>query len=166
MLSRSPGARTQWSAKDNRNLCLPTKHVAYLRPLIDNLIHANRHKIAKLEFSYRPHTGERGSNGRSGDDRLRDRSIANTLLSKLVEQVTRDTKGPAIDTNIFSHQEDSLVPQHFFAQRRAHRLRIRHLPQRSRFGCRAKACRLTGQRLLRNGHAYTPSSNCSGFGSG
>lgn len=84
---------------------LPAEHIAHLRRLIHQLIHAHRQEVTEHQLSDRTQAGGGGANGGTNDGAFRNRGIPYPLLTKLIEHTGTHTETAAKSANIFTEQQ-------------------------------------------------------------
>ena len=101
------------------------EHVAKLRGLVVDLVHANADEVGEHDLRDRPQTGQCRACPGADDGRLRDRRIDDAVFAKLEDEPLADTEyatggialagrttGPA--GYVFAEDDDALVAPHFF----------------------------------------------------
>src|SRR2546423_6093117 len=121
-------ASTHGGADHYRARALATEHVAELRDLVVDLIHADTDEVGEHDFGNRPQTGERGSGGRADDCRLADRRVDDPVRAELRQQAPGDAKdasrrlplarcSPGSTGDILAAYDDTRIARPFLAQR-------------------------------------------------
>src|ERR1700730_12282284 len=115
MLSPDLKSRTTWATKNERNLELAARHVKHLRGGIDNLIGCQNGKVEGHEFYDRSQAYHRGAHTQTCKTEFGNRRVDNALVTKLREQSFRDLVRSLIGSDLLTHQKDTLVAMHLFA---------------------------------------------------
>src|SRR6266567_7951484 len=122
MLRGRPARGPQRCAYHQRHFELATRHIMHFRSLIDDLIHDERHKIAKHDVDDWPHAGHRSPYAQTGNARLRNGGVDDACCAELFDQSRQDLEGCSRFCYVFTHDEDPWIAPHLFGQRLAYRL--------------------------------------------
>jgi len=95
------------------------EHVAHLRRLIDDLLHGKGREVGELKFVNRLQPGHRGPDCDADTAQFGNRRVHDALIAEAVDQIARDLKRTAIDTNVLAHEHDPLVLGHGDVERLA-----------------------------------------------
>ena len=77
------------------HLDLAPEHVPHLGRVVQQLVHANAHKVNEHQLGDCPHSGGGGANGRSHEGSLGKGSIQDPLVAELLNQANGSAKGAA-----------------------------------------------------------------------
>src|SRR5579859_1949128 len=124
MLCPEARASTLRCADHQRHFELPTAHVAILRHLVVDLIHAHQREIDKHEFDYGTKSSKRRAQARPDDSRFGDWRIPHAVWPELVIQTRRHLEHAARYGDIFSEEDHVLVAAHFVGQCHANSITI------------------------------------------
>src|SRR5208282_1179022 len=79
---------------------------------VDDLIEGAADEIHELELGYGAQSGERGTEGRAYDGRLRDRRVDHALGAEAVDEAVGDFESAAVDADVLAQAEDAWVALH------------------------------------------------------
>ena len=113
-------------ADHHRDGVLAVKHVPDLRHRIDDRVHGDKGKVDRHQFGNRAQTGHRRADRRADDHHLGDRRITHALFSELIQHAARHGVGAAPHAHFLTHDKDTLIALHFFAQGRTQRFAVRN----------------------------------------
>src|SRR5574340_1092989 len=103
-------------ANDHRQLHLPAEHEMHFSSLIHDVIESREGEIDRHHFSHRAESGQRRANRAADNGCLRDRSILDTVGSKVIIETLGYRISAAPDTDLLTHNEYFRVAFHLFPQ--------------------------------------------------
>ena len=105
-----------------RHRDLAARHVAQLRGLVHELVHALEEEVGVLHVGDRAHPECGCAHRGAGDHLLADRRVDDAVIAELLRQPEVDaecTAEPTLDADVLADQEDGLVATHLFCDRLA-----------------------------------------------
>ncbi len=95
---------------------LAAEHVAYLRGVVDDLIHSHEREVDCHELYNGAESEHRGPNASAGDRCFRDRGVLDALRAELGEQALGDPVCPLELADILPDDEHVRVTVHLLAE--------------------------------------------------
>ena len=118
MLGRHALGHANGRTNDQRHTRLSAGHIADLRGLVDDLVHADRHEIRVHDLGDCRASGHRDAERNADDGCLGDRRLEDARAETLAHSQV-DAEGAAAGQQVFADDDHSRLPLHFFRERLA-----------------------------------------------
>ena len=100
------------SSDNDRYPCSPA--IPAFRGEVRDLIESTRYEVCELHFRNRAHSHQCGTDRRSHDSRFRYRRVDDPPLAELFQHSRRHFECAAVDPDVFTQDEHTLVLFHLF----------------------------------------------------